>query len=45
LPDIDRAFAGDPTGRTGFLPGAILTVRSATEIVLSPVTALAGGTN
>lgn len=45
LPDIDRAFAGDPTGRTGFLPGAILTVRSATEIVLSPVTALAGGAN
>ena len=39
------AVAGDPTGRTGFLPGAILTVRSATEIVLSPVTALAGGAN
>ncbi len=45
LPDIDRAFAGDPTGRAGILPGAILTVRSATEIVLSPVTALAGGAN
>jgi esterase/lipase superfamily enzyme len=44
LPDIDSALAGDQTGRTGLLPGAVLSVRSATEIILSPVTALAGGT-
>ncbi len=43
LPDIDSAFAGDKAARPGLLPGAVLTVRSATEIIMSPVTALAGG--
>ncbi len=43
LSDVDQAFAGDRTSRLGLLPGAVLTVRSATEIILSPVTALAGG--
>lgn len=40
LPDIDSAFAGDPTGRAGLLPGAVLTAQRATEIIMSPVTAL-----
>lgn len=43
LADLDTAFAGDTSSRTGLLPGAVLTIRSATEIILSPVTALAGG--
>ncbi len=43
LSAIDNAFAGDRISRVGLLPGAVLTVRSATEIILSPVTALAGG--
>jgi esterase/lipase superfamily enzyme len=43
LPNIDSAFAGDPTARTGLLPGAVLTVRSATEAIMSPLTALTGG--
>lgn len=43
--DIDSAFAGDQTGRTGLLPGVVLTVQSATEIVLSPVTVIAGAAN
>ena len=40
LPDIDSAFAGDPTGRAGLLPGMVLTAQRATEIIMSPVTAL-----
>lgn len=40
--DLDSAFAGDQTGRTGLLPGAVLTVQNATQVVLSPVTAIAG---
>ncbi len=39
---VDAAFGADNSGRTGLLPGTILTVRSATSIILSPVTALAG---
>lgn len=42
MADIDSALAGDPSGRAGLLPGAILTVQGATQIVLSPVTALSG---
>lgn len=45
LPELNSAFAGDPTSRAGLLPGAILTVRSATEIILSPVSALSGSLN
>lgn len=36
--DVDRAFDNDAAGRAGLFPGAILTVRSATRIILSPVT-------
>ena len=41
---LEAAFAGDSAGRTGLLPGTVLTVRNATGIILSPVTALAGAT-
>jgi esterase/lipase superfamily enzyme len=40
LSDIESAFAGDPTGRAGLLPGVVLTAQRATEIIMSPVTAL-----
>lgn len=40
LPDVESAFAGDPTGRAGLLPGVVLTAQRATEIIMSPVTAL-----
>lgn len=40
--DLDQAFAADPTGRTGLLPGAVLTVQNATQIILSPVAAIGG---
>lgn len=39
---LEAAFAGDSSGRTGFIPGTVLTVRNATGIILLPVTALAG---
>ena len=38
--DIDTALERDRRGRTGLLPGIVLTVRNATEIILSPVTAI-----
>lgn len=38
--DIDAAFEADRQGRVGLLPGVVLTVQSATQIVLSPVTAI-----
>jgi esterase/lipase superfamily enzyme len=41
ISDVDQAFAGDQTGRAGLLGGVVLTVQNATQIVLSPVTAMA----
>lgn len=38
ISDVDAAFAADRRGRTGLLPGVVLTVQNATQIVLSPVT-------
>jgi esterase/lipase superfamily enzyme len=38
--DIDAAFRADAKSRVGLLPGIVLTVRNATEIVLAPVGAL-----
>jgi len=38
--DIDAAFRSDARSRVGLLPGLVLTVRNATEIVLRPVGAL-----
>lgn len=43
LPEVYRAFALDPAGRTDLLTGTVLTVRNATEIVLHPVASLADG--
>jgi esterase/lipase superfamily enzyme len=38
--DVDAALERDRRGRTGLLPGIVLTVRNATEIVLAPVAAI-----
>lgn len=40
--EVDAAFASEQAGRTGLLPGVVLTVQNATQIVLSPVAAVAG---
>lgn len=37
---IDQAFRADARSRVGLLPGLVLTVRNATEIVLAPVGAI-----
>ncbi|RID90919.1 alpha/beta fold hydrolase [Gemmobacter lutimaris] len=39
--DVDAAFGSDQRGKVGLLPGVVLTVQSATQIVLSPVGAVA----
>ncbi|WP_139229783.1 alpha/beta hydrolase [Litoreibacter janthinus] len=36
IPDLERALSGDG-GRTGLLPGTVLTVQNATTLILSPV--------
>jgi esterase/lipase superfamily enzyme len=41
ISDVNAAFDADRTGRTGLLPGVVLTVQNATEIILSPVTVIA----
>ena len=38
--DLDAAFRGDRAGRSGLIPGTVLTVQNATAIILSPVTEL-----
>lgn len=38
---IEAAFRNDPAGRSGLLPGTILTVQQATQIILLPATVLA----
>lgn len=40
--DVDSALTADQAQRTGLLPGAVMTVQSATQIVLSPVTSISG---
>lgn len=40
--EVDQAFGADAAGRTGLLPGVILTVRSATRIILTPVAEITG---
>jgi esterase/lipase superfamily enzyme len=40
LRDVDRAFDRDAAGRAGLLPGAVLTVQNATQVILSPVAAI-----
>ena len=39
--DVDAALMADDRARIGLLPGVVLTVRNATEIVLAPVEAVA----
>ena len=34
---VDAAFERDRAGRTGILPGTVLTVQNVTEIILSPI--------
>ncbi|WP_170971847.1 alpha/beta hydrolase [Rhodobacter sp. SY28-1] len=43
LVGISDAFTADARARVGLLPGLVLTVRNATEIVLAPVGAIAEG--
>lgn len=43
LVGISDAFTADARARVGLLPGLVLTVRNATEIVLTPVGAIAEG--
>ena len=43
LVGISDAFTADERARVGLLPGLVLTVRNATEIVLKPVEAIADG--
>ncbi|MDT8857599.1 alpha/beta fold hydrolase [Paracoccaceae bacterium Fryx2] len=40
--EVNAAFVSDQKGRTDLLSGAVLTVQNATEIILLPVTAIAG---
>lgn len=37
LVGIDEAFRADARARVGLLPGLVLTVRNATEVILSPI--------
>ena len=43
LVGISDAFTADARARVGLLPGLVLTVRNATEIVLRPVGAIGEG--
>lgn len=43
ITEVDAAYGGDRTGRTGLLPGVVLTVQNATEIILRPVAVIGGG--
>ncbi|MEJ6477293.1 MAG: esterase/lipase superfamily enzyme [Paracoccaceae bacterium] len=38
--DVDSAFQADLTSRIGLFPGTVLTLRNATQIILSPITIL-----
>lgn len=40
--EVDQAFGNDAAGRTGLLPGVVLTARSATRIILTPVAEITG---
>ncbi len=37
IAQVEDAFGGDASGRTGLLPGVVLTVRNATRVILRPV--------
>lgn len=36
IEDVNRAYAADPTARAGLLPGVVLTLRNATQVILTP---------
>ena len=38
MSDLNSAYAGDPTGKIGLLPGVALTVQNATQVILQPIT-------
>ncbi len=40
--DVNSAFGADQSGRTGLLPGAVLTVQNATAVILSPIALVRG---
>lgn len=41
--DVDAALGRDASSRIGLLPGAVLTVQGATQVILSPVAAIGLG--
>jgi esterase/lipase superfamily enzyme len=41
MENVDAAFGRDPASRPGLLPGSIITLRRATQVVLRPVAVLA----
>ena len=43
LSDVSNAFEADRQARIGLLPGVVLTVQNATQIVLRPVATVASG--
>ena len=43
ISDIDEALGRDDARRVGLLPGAVLTVQGATQVILSPVAAIGEG--
>lgn len=38
IADVDAAFNADAAAKVGLLPGVVLTVQNATQIILSPIT-------
>jgi len=43
--ELAKILEGDQTGKGNLASGVVMTVQQATKIVLSPITALGGGTN
>ncbi len=43
IASMEEAFSNDEQSRIGLLPGIVLTVRGATEVVLAPVAAIGDG--
>jgi len=43
ISDVDAAFEADRASRIGLIPGAVLTVQNATQIILAPVAAVGLG--
>jgi esterase/lipase superfamily enzyme len=43
IANVDAAFRAEAAARVGLLPGAVLTVRNATQVILAPVEGVVGG--